>query len=274
MLGACSIFTLLNVAARATCPGVAVALGFAYGRNARNRLDIYAPARCAPQRPVVVFFYGGGWDSGARADYAWVGRSLAAQGYVVVVADYRIHPEVVWPAFLQDAAQAVRWTRDNIAAHGGDPLRLVLMGHSAGAYNAVELAVNRRWLAAVGLEAARDLKGVVGLSGPYDFLPLHSERLKAIFQPEALRPDTQPINNVDGRNPPLLLVTGDQDATVHAGNSDRLAAAVRAAGGEAAVIHYPRLDHARTLGSLIPPLQWLAPVMRDARTFIDAWTGA
>lgn len=274
MLSACSPFPLLNAAGFAANPNITVTRDIAYGEGDRHELDVYAPPGNGSGRPTVVFFYGGGWDSGARADYAWVGRGLAARGYVAVIADYRLYPQVVWPAFLQDSADVVRWSHDHIAAYGGDPSRLFLMGHSAGAYNAVELAVDRRWLAAMGMDPAQDIRGAIGLSGPYDFLPLHSEELKIIFGPENHRPDNQPINHVDGLAPPLLLATGDLDRAVDPGNSDRLAARVRAAGGAVTVIHYPKLNHMQAVAALLRPLEWLAPVMRDATAFIDRHAGA
>jgi acetyl esterase/lipase len=267
-LAGCSTTGALN--ALSASPRVTVTKDLAYGDDPRQRLDIYAPVATGGARPVVLFFYGGSWDSGARADYAFVGQALARRGYVAAVADYRLYPQVVWPAFLTDGARAARWTRDHAARFGGDAKQLVLMGHSAGAYNAVELALDPRWLAGAGLDRQADIAAAVGLSGPYDFLPLQSAELKIIFGPEAGRPDTQPINHVDGRAAPLLLATGDRDTVVAPGNSDRLAARVRAAGGAAEVIHYPNLTHPMTVAALAAPLQWLAPVMRDAGAFIDA----
>jgi acetyl esterase/lipase len=268
----CSTVGVLN--ALSASDAVAVSHDIAYGPQPRQQLDVYAPKAPAAPRPVVVFFYGGGWDSGDKASYAWVGQALAAQGFVTIVADYRLYPEVRWPTFLQDCALATRWAKDHASTFNGDPGKLILMGHSAGAYNAIELALDKRWLGAVGLEPQRDLRGAIGLSGPYDFLPLHSEELKTIFGPAPARPDTQPINHVDGSGPALLLVTGDKDTTVQPGNSDRLAAKVRAAGEEVTVIHYPRLDHVRAVAALAPQLRWLAPIMRDVRNFVDSQTGA
>lgn len=270
-LSGCSTFQVMNsVQPRG---GVSVTRDIVYADGARGRLDVHAPPRTAAGRPVVVFFYGGNWEGGTKDDYAWVGAALARQGYVTILPDYRIHPEVAWPAFVQDSAKAVRWARDHAAEYGGDPDELVLMGHSAGAYNAVALAVDRRWLAAEGLDPRRDVKAVVGLSGPYDFLPLESDVLKTIFGPEAARPDTQPITHVDGQAPPMLLVTGDDDTIVLPGNSDRMAARVREKGGEAAVIRYPKTGHAHVVAALSGQLRWLAPVMRDVRRFVDEKTG-
>jgi len=274
MTSACSAVGILNGVAKVSSPGVTVTRDIAYASGERHGLDVYAPSRRVAGRPVVVFLYGGGWDSGSKAEYAWVGRALASKGFVTVIPDYRLYPQARWPDFLQDCALAVRWAKDHAADYGGQPAKLVLMGHSAGAYNAVDLAVDRRWLTAVGMDPEHDIKGVVGLSGPYDFLPLHSDELKTIFGPEARRPDTQPINHVNGREAPMLLITGDRDHTVDPGNSDRLAAKIRAASGQVTVIHYAKLDHVRTVAALAGPLRWLAPILRETTAFIDRQTGA
>ena len=271
LLAGCTAFGVLNTLEPKG--GLAVTRNVAYGEGERGRLDVYAPKVRREGRPVVVFFYGGGWDSGRKDDYAWAGAALASAGYVAVVPDYRIHPHARYPDFLEDGARAVRWARDNAAAHGGDPRRLVLMGHSAGAYNAAMLALDGRWLAAVGMDPRRDVRAWVGLSGPYDFLPLKSEVLKTIFGPEDQRPLTQPINHVGDGAPPALLITGDRDATVRPGNTDRLADKLRGHGADVTVVHYPRADHVRTVGAIASPLRFLAPVMRDVTGFVDAKTG-
>lgn len=249
--------------------GTTLAGDVPYGAGPRQRLDVYSPRRASGQAPVVVFFYGGGWDSGRRQDYAFVGRALARRGYVTVIPDYRLYPEARWPAFLQDGAQAVAWARAHASSYGGDPGRLVLMGHSAGAYNAMMLGLDGRWLGEVGLKPGRDIRAVVGLSGPYDFLPLRSPRLKTIFGPEAQQAETQPIAYAGEGAPPLWLATSLSDRYVDPGNTSRLAAAVRARGGVAAVRVYPGLNHALTVGAIATPLRLLAPVLSEAGAFID-----
>ncbi len=265
---ACSGVALLNAAEPRG--GVTVVRDLAYGPGARGRLDVYRPAHSTGPAPVVVFFYGGGWDSGRKDFYAFVGRALARRGLVAVIPDYRIYPEARWPDFVQDSAGAVAWARTHAAEHGGDPSELFLMGHSAGAYNAVMLAVDRRWLGAEGMEPRRDLKGVIGLAGPYDFLPLKSDKLKIIFGLEAQRPDTQPINHVDGANPPLLLVTDAADRVVDPGNTARMAARVRAAGGQVETRTYAGVSHSLLIAAVATPLRFLAPVFDDAVGFVHA----
>jgi acetyl esterase/lipase len=238
----------------------------AYGANPRQRLDLYLPDGLGSPAPVVVFFYGGSWQYGSKADYRFVGQALAAQGLIVAIVDYRLHPEARFPGFVEDGAKAVAWVQANIAAHGGDPGRIHLLGHSAGAHIAALLALDRRYLAAAGVEAD-DLAAMIGLAGPYDFLPIRSPSIKAVFAVPDLA-QTQPITFARAGAPPLLLLTGDQDETVDPGNSDRLARAVAAAGGQARAQHYPRLGHVGIVLALAAPTRWIAPVLADVVAFI------
>lgn len=271
-LGGCSAVDLLNAAQPKG--GLTIARDRTYGDGPRAKLDVYAPQVRRPDRPVVVFFYGGGWETGAKADYAFAGAALARRGYVVLVPDYRVYPQVRWPAFLQDSAQAVRWARDHAAEYGGDPSRLVLMGHSAGAYNAAMLALDHRWLGAVGMNPDVDVRAVVGIAGPYDFLPLTSEVLKTIFGPEEGRPATQPIQYVTAAAPPMLLVAPVKDSAVDPENVTRLATRVRERGGRVETHRYPRINHALALGAVATALRWAAPVLDDTAAFIDTHAGA
>jgi acetyl esterase/lipase len=265
-LGGCSATGVL--ASLTASPRILATRDVAFGPGLRDRLDVYRP-RAGGLRPVVVFFYGGGWEDGSRKQYRFVGQSLAAEGYLVIVPDYRLYPEVRYPDFLKDCARAVRWAKDHAADYGGDPSRLFLMGHSAGAYNAAMLTLDERLLAAVGMNPKRDVRGMVGLAGPYDFLPLQSPTLKIIFGPEKDRPATQPIAYVDADEPPLLLMHGRTDKVVDPGNAERLAARVRQKGGRVELVMFPKLSHALIVGSLAKPLRGFAPTMAETKAFID-----
>ena len=259
----CSPVQILNGLA----PSRLVADGVAYGGNPRQKLDVYAPSGTAGPYPVVVFLYGGGWNSGDRAMYRFVGGALADHGLVTVIPDYRVFPEVRFPSFLEDNAAALRWTRDHIDTYGGAPGPFFLMGHSAGAYNAAMLALDPAWLGAVGMDRA-GLRATIGLAGPYDFLPLHSDELRTIFGPPAQLRRTQPINFVDGKASPMLLVAGDNDTTVDPANSTRLAARIRQAGGAVEERFYPGIQHEELVGSIGMPLRFLAPTLRDCLSFM------
>lgn len=240
-----------------------VASDMAYGAAPRQRLDIYAPRQGAAHRPALVFFYGGNWDSGEKRDYAFAGRAFAELGYVTVVPDYTHTHERPWPAFMEDAAAALAWVGTHIAEYGGDPARIVAAGHSAGAYIAVMLALDLRWGAAVSIRA------VVGLSGPYDFLPFDSPVTRRTFGHAPDLPGTQPVNHVHAGPTALLLATGDADTTVRPRNSIELHARARQAGAEAELILYPGRSHTDPLKALARPFRKQAPVLRDIAGFLD-----
>lgn len=240
--------------------------GMRYGPRPRHVLDVYPAATGAPS-PVIVFFYGGGWGEGERADYLFVGSALAERGFTTVIPDYRVYPEVRFPGFVEDAAAAMRWTMDHVAEFGGDRRWIIVMGHSAGAHIVSMLAFDRKWLAKVNLDASIDLSGMIGLAGPYDFLPLHSQTLKQIFGREKGLAGTQPINFVDTFSPPAFLATGKSDQTVEPGNTIRLAERIKSVGGNADVKLYNRVGHGSLIGAFARPLRFLAPVLDDVAGF-------
>jgi acetyl esterase/lipase len=230
-------------------------------------LDVYTPSATGEQRrPVVVFFYGGGWSSGRRGDYRFVGRRLADAGIVAVVADYRLWPAAGFPAFVEDGARAIAWARAHAADFGGDPGRLYVAGHSAGAQIAALLGTDPRYLQAQGLPP-RTLAGVIGLSGPYDFDITGG--LVPIFGPTAQWPQAQALNYADGNAPPFLLVHGDADQRVEARDSTLLAERLRAANGQATLLMLEGAGHVAPLVALYAPAR--DPRVLDA---IRRFTGA
>jgi acetyl esterase/lipase len=240
-----------------------------YGPHPRQRMDIYVPSAGGDTpKPVVFFIYGGSWANGAKETYAFVGDALSARGFITVIADYRLVPEVRFPAFIEDGALALRFVQDNIARFGGAPRNLHLMGHSAGAYNAMMLTLDRRYLAAMGMRAS-DIRSTVGLSGPYDFLPFDIDVTKNAFGSARDPAQTQPINFAHRDAPPIFLATGLEDTTVLPRNSERLALALKRAGAQSVSFKtYPGLGHAGTATALSRVLQWQAPVLDDVVAFL------
>lgn len=243
--------------------------GLAFGAGDRQKLDLYRPTEGEGAKPVLVFLYGGRWQDGSRRDYRFVGEAFAARGFVVVVPDTPLYPGVKYPAFLEDAAKAVRWTVDHVGAHGGDPDRLYLMGHSSGGYNAAMLTLDERWLAGVGLSNTR-VRGTVGLAGPYDFAPFEDADIQDLFGPREGWPATQPIQYADADDPPMLLLHGDADDIVKPGNATRLANRIQTQGGKAEVKFYSGIEHYKIVAALAAPLRSLAPVVEDATAFLRA----
>jgi acetyl esterase/lipase len=259
-LGGCSPAALLNTTVSRN--GFLVEANIPYGPLPRQKLDFYKPETPRPDGKTVVFFYGGSWAQGEKGDYLFVAQALAARGIAVVVADYRLYPEVRFPAFIEDAALAVRWAADRV---GTD--RLFLMGHSAGAQIALMLAANTPYLATAGVDRMK-LRGVIGIAGPYDFLPLTSRRLQDIFG-GAARPETQPITFAKAPLPPALFIHGTGDTIVKPGNSERLAAAWRAAGAPVELKLYPDVDHIDAVGAFADLLRARAPTLADVTSYID-----
>lgn len=250
--------------------GVAFAgAGLSFGRHG-EKLDVYRPSgtRSNARLPVVVFLYGGGWRSGTRQGYAFAGRALASRGFVAIVPDYRKVPAIRFPAFLQDNADAVRWARDHAADFGGDPDRIGLVGHSAGAYAVAMLALDRRWLKAAGVPE-HAIGAAVGLAGPYDFYPFDSdlavEAMKGAQDPGRT---TQPIRFARADAPPMLLATGTADETVRPRNSEALAERMHAMGGTAVLKRYPGLGHADLAMALTRPFRGKGPVLMDVTSFL------
>lgn len=266
LLAACSPAAVLN----ATVPGYGetVQRDVPYAPGPRHTLDIYRPAQ--PNGPLVVFLYGGGWDSGNKGDYGFVARPLAARGAIVIVPDYRLAPTVMYPTFLQDNAAAAAWALAHAAELGADPRRVFVLGHSAGAYNALMLATDPALLTAAGTSRDR-LAGVVGLAGPYAFLPSDDPQAVRAFGPAgqgANTPANQPAAFVDGHAPPLLLLTGSDDTTVQPRNTVELARLVTAAGGTVESKSYPGIGHIGLVTAMAPVFSGRAPVLDDVWQFI------
>jgi acetyl esterase/lipase len=250
--------------------GITLARDIAYADGPRRTLDVYAPRPAATPAPVLVFFYGGGWTSGSKAMYRFVGAAMAARGVLVVIPDYRLYPEVRFPAFIDDAAAAVAWAHANAPGFGGDPHRLFLMGHSVGGQIATLLALDGGYLRSVGLSAERDVCGVIGLAAPYDFVPFDGTAAQAILGPQAGSKRSQPIDHVSASAPPMLLLAGRGDNTIDPGSTLRLAARLRAAGASARDELYPDIGHRTLIAAFGAPLAFLAPVRDATLRFIDA----
>ncbi len=248
--------------------GVQINHDIAYEPSGRHGLDIYRADTAVGARPVVVFLYGGGWRNGDRDDYTFAATALARQGFLVFVPDYRLYPEVQYPGFLDDAANAVAYVKRAAPSWGGDPTKLFVVAHSAGAYMAEMLALDPHWLETAGM-SPRDLAGVVAIAGPADFLPMTGGDTRQVFGAHQNDPATQPINHVDGRNPPLLLLHGDADETVYPRNSTALAARIQAAGGPVALKTYPGVGHIGIVLGFSNLFRGKSPVLADTTRFIE-----
>ena len=244
----------------------------AYAAGPRQRLDVYRDVRTRRPAPVLIFFFGGRWKYGSKRDYLLLGSALARRGYVVVIPDSRLFPASLFPSWIVDAADAVRWTRTNIGRFGGDSGNIVVMGHSAGAHTVALLALDARYFRDVGLP--RDaVKGYVSLAGPVDTIWTAPD-VQELMGPRDGWPNTYPYTFVDGTAPPLLLLHGERDSVVTAGNSIRLAQRIRTRGGCVKLQVYPGIGHIQIALALTFPALELAPVTRDVVEFLKNPSGA
>lgn len=237
-----------------------------FGEAASQKVAVYRSQERDGTLPVVLFMHGGSWKMGDPDDYGFIARGLAPEGFVVVLAGYRLHPESIYPGMLEDTADAVAWTRENIEQHGGDPDHIVLAGHSAGAYNVVMTALDRQWLGRKGLDA-NDIAGVVGLAGPYDFYPFDSDSTRDSFGGATRPVETQPITHARGDAPPLLLMTGEDDTTVKPRNTRALAKRLAELNGRVATRFYAEMDHTRILLGLASPWRRDRAVLEEFVSF-------
>ena len=250
----------------------------AYGSAPRQRLDVYQPLASElaanGARPLVVFFYGGTWSSGDRAMYKFVGEALAARGVTAVVPDYGLSPDFRYPVFVQDSALATKWALDNAARLGADPTQVYVMGHSSGGYNAAMVALDARWLAAVGA-TPKQLAGWIALAGPFDFLPPEDPKVKVAFNWPGTPPDSQPMAHVTPAAPRTLLIVTTKDKVVdYVQNTEQLATRLRAVGVPVEVREFDDLSHITLIGAVAKPLQWLGgPVLPPIMDFVGL-TGA
>jgi acetyl esterase/lipase len=267
----CSPAGLLNGFSRLAGDSARLAAsGVAFGDDPRLKLDVWVPKqRSARPSPVVIFLYGGGWVSGERRDYGFVGRAFAARGFVTVIPDYRLVPTVRFPTFIEDAAGAVRWAQDHAASFGGDPRRIDLSGHSAGAYIAAMLSLDRHYLADAGVDPAI-IRAAALVSGPYDFYPFTEQRGRDALGNWPRPRETQPIHFVRRDAPPMLLMHGTADTVVRPRNSERLAAALKAAGASAELRLYPGKSHIDTIKSLSPLFRGTTSALADSVAFFNA----
>lgn len=237
----------------------------AYEDGPRHHLDIYGPEQRGEPAPVIFFIYGGGWNRGERGDYQYLGRAFAARGFITVIADYRLVPEVHYPEFLEDNASALRWTQDHIAEYGGDPTRLFLAGHSAGAYNAMMLALEPSFRQEYGVTIP--IRGVAALSGPYDFYPFEYGEVRDAFGNTDNPQGTQPINLVTANAPAMFLAAGTTDPIVRVQNTQNLAAKLQANGVWVTTRYYDGFGHMEPVIAIGALWRWRLPVLDDMVAF-------
>jgi len=264
----CSAIALTAVNVPAAFGDYTVERNLAYGTGPAQELDVYRPKTESSLRPVILFLYGGRWSSGSRKQYRFVAEALTKHGYVVVIPEYRLYPETLFPGFIEDAAAALAWTHQHAGDYGGDAGKLFVMGHSAGAHIAAMLNYDERFLRAAGGEP-KWIRGFIGLSGPYDFLPITDPVLKIVFGPEDRYPQSQPIHFVDGTEAPALLLHGRDDQVVWPRNSEHLASKIREKGGRVTEKYFDGMSHTDILAAMSVYFRGRRTVLQEIDRFVE-----
>ncbi|AVX02947.1 arylformamidase [Maritalea myrionectae] len=240
-----------------------------FGPDPMHRLDIYAPSdRHATyaqslKNPIVIFYYGGGWRMGEKSFYQFAGAALAAQGYRVVIPDYRLFPEVQFKGFMGDAGRAYQWVWEQLAEPANK--EIVVMGHSAGAHMAALLAYGEQYRLG---EAPRPA-AMVGLAGPYSFDPTDWPSTQDIFADVDQADAARPVAFVNDNSPPSLMFHGDRDDVVKLWNQEELAKALDAHNVPHETHVLPDTGHYKILFSLSRPLREKMAVVERIKSFID-----
>ncbi len=264
LTGACSTVDVLN--ATITHEGYSLHRDLAYGTDARQKLDIYVPDN-AVNAPVILFFYGGSWQTGSKDDYRFLGQAFASKGYITAIADYRVYPQVYYPEFVYDGALALRYVHAHARQYRGDTKNIYVAGHSAGAFIAMMLSADDAFHQQAKSQRSW-IRGTIGIAGPYDFLPFTDDDIKAIFSkyPDS---ETQPLAHITSRMAPVLLTTGDDDDTVDPRNSHRVKAKLEALKSPVTEHIYPGIGHIGIMLSLAERFRWKTTLLEDIAQFVN-----
>lgn len=235
-----------------------------FGEGDRDELDIYRAEKPKSGAPVLMFVHGGSWDSGSKGIYKFLAEGFTKSGYDIVVPNYRIYPEAKFPNFLEDNAKAVAFTAETFPDR-----KIVLIGHSAGAYNVLMLGLRDEYLSGAGVDRCANISGIVALAAPTGIVPLDSEPLTIIF-PDRFTADDAALNNVNGPAPAVFLGHGESDTTVYPKNSTALAEKITARGGVAQVELYPGQSHTDVIKVLSRHFDGDTTLKADIVKFIES----
>ncbi|MCK4743611.1 MAG: alpha/beta hydrolase [Sulfuriflexus sp.] len=261
-LTGCSPLGILN--ATVSSDGYTSVLNQAYGKKTRQSLDVHIPNNVSDNADVVIFYYGGRWQYGSKEQYKFVADAFTSKGIIVVLPDYRLYPDVDWRDFIKDGAGAYQWVFENIGKYHGNPKRIFVMGHSAGAHISAMVSLDESLLD----KKIRRPCGFMGLAGPYDFLPIRDADVIRVFSSAGDLKNTQPITFINKNDPAMLLMHGRDDVSVKVGNTTRVEKRVKQIGGTVNTKLYDDVDHIDLLISLSSTFRHISPVLDDSVAFM------
>jgi len=280
LLGGCSALQVVNSVSKIY--GAEVQEDIAFGQHPKLKYDLYLPDSANEEfttTPVIVFFYGGSWNKGDKSEYEFVGRRLASMGYITAVPNYRLYPEVKYPDFLEDGAQSIAHLKTELSKAQYQQYKpseeFIMMGHSAGAYNAAMLALDPRWLNAAGVEHKTSVKGLIGLAGAYNIYPIKDTDVQPVFNHPDYPEKSQPIDFSRKENAPSLILIPESDTLVSIErNSVALHKALADAGNESSIEQVEGTDHVTLVGTLSPLLFFKGSTSKPIESFVRKLHGS
>lgn len=199
-----------------------------YGKDPLQRLDIHhLKDKRKKQRPVIFFIHGGGWTTEDKSNTRFYATEWIKRGYTVVSINYRLAPNVIHPLQIEDCAMAFKWVLNNIKVYGGNPNKIAVIGHSAGAHLAALLVAGKKWHKKYDIDIKK-VKCFIPVSGIHDFNlqenylpPILSSSIYAMLG-DSDKDDCSPVSHVTGHEPPCLILHGGDDWLVPRSNSIKL----------------------------------------------------
>lgn len=238
-----------------------------FGSQPWQNLDVYSAVDQGRSAPVIILVYGGGWSWGDKSLYHFAADAFTRKGYTVVIPNYIKYPEGKFPQFIEDIATSVAWVESNISEYNGDPDKLFLVGHSAGAHTVALLASDRQYLLNAGANS-NNIKGLAGIAGPYNFTPKEPDYIET-FGPENY--DVMKVmNHIDGNEPAMLLIHAKGDTAVGQFNQTTLAQTISSKGGIVETVLYGNdITHISILLKLHPWFADEVDVANDIHMFFS-----
>lgn len=234
-----------------------------YGSLGSQVMDIYQARAKKENSPIIVFIHGGSWDSGSKDIYKFFAEGFTSEGYDVAVPNYRLFPEIIFPDMLHDTAKAVAYLSNLFSNR-----KVVLIGHSAGGYNALMVSMNKHYLKEQGISVCSLISGVVSISSPTGVYELKKEPLVTIF-PDRFKYNDAPMAYVDNATPSLLVINGLADKVVDPQNAIILSEKVNKRGGQSVLKLYPDTNHTQAVQVMSRYFDDNISLKSDILNFID-----
>ena len=238
----------------------------AYGLKARNRLDLYRTKNPKKQKPLIAFVHGGSWQHGNKRDYLFIGETFAREGFDVAVINYQLAPENIFPAFVDDLAQAIHYLNQNKVKLNISTDNMILMGHSAGAFNVMSVVYSAQ---SQNFKYKDQIKAIVGLAGPYHFDYVGDPLSEHAFDHKISYQQVMPYYFIEPNHIKHYLLVAEQDQVVERKNALDLDIALRQKGNHSHIAVIPKTGHITIVATLASLMSHYFKTKRTILHFLE-----